>query len=240
MANFPTLPGRFMTVRDIALFLRSARTDAAIAKSRLTQSLGEAMEGIYAGSDDPWGSASRDFLYQRRKYEVMASLIPPGDRFGQALDVGCGVGGMTRHLAHRSDAVLGIDIAPTAVALAQTATQDLSNVAYECANLLDLPAAMDGKFDFIVISDVLYYLSPLSDGLLKLIASRVSRLLAGGGICMLANHFFFSLDRSSRESRRIHESFRWSAELSQISDHRRPFFIVSLLRRTEAEPALAA
>jgi len=71
----------FMTPYDIGLFLKSARTDAALAKLRTKQGSRGAFEAIYAASADPWASASTDYRYQRRKYETLVGLLPAGRRF---------------------------------------------------------------------------------------------------------------------------------------------------------------
>ncbi|RVT96001.1 class I SAM-dependent methyltransferase [Rhodovarius crocodyli] len=219
----------FMRLRDIGLFLKSAKTDAAIAKHRETMTQGEAMEAVYAERGDPWASASPRYLYQRRKYEVMAGLLPE-TRFRSALDIGCGVGGMLRQLSPRADRVTGVDVAPTAIEFARRANADLTNIDYAVHDILSLPAEWDGSFDLIVVSDVLYYLSPLTDEALKEIGARLARLLAPGGILLLANHYFFQLDPDSRVTRRIHDAMRWQPGLTLISEHRKPFFLASVLR----------
>ncbi len=225
-----------MWPRDIALFLQSARADAAIA--RLRPSLGQAgaLEAVYAGNADPWASASPRYRYQRRKYEVLASLLPAGQRFAAALDIGCGLGLLSRHLAARADQVLGIDIAPSAIARAAAACADLPNCRFECHDLQALPASMEARFDLITVADVLYYVSPLETPLLKTLVDRIARLLAPGGLCLVANHYFFRADGESRRSRRIHDAFAWSPRLQPVADHRHAFFISSLLRAPEAMP----
>jgi SAM-dependent methyltransferase len=225
------MPG-FMRARDVALFLRSARTDSRIQRLRGTLGLAGAMEAVYASDPDPWASASPRYRYQRQKYEVLASLLPPR-RFRQALDLGCGLGLLSRHLAARADAVLGVDLAPAAVAFARILHEDQPNVRFEAHDLLDLPPSFNGNFDLVVVADVLYYLSPLDSRLLKTIAARIADLLAPGGICLLANHYFFRVDPESRRSRRIHDAFAWSPRFALLADYRRPFYLATLL---QAEP----
>jgi len=105
---------------------------------------------------------------------------------------------------------------------------------------MDLPRNLDGCFDLVLIADMLYYLSPLHDTLLKTLANRVADLLVPGGICVLANHFFFAADGDSRLSRRIHNAFSWSPRFSVISDHRWPFFLTTVLERNAASNTLGA
>lgn len=219
----------FMGLRDVGLFLRSARTDARIQRLRATLGPAGALEAIYAADPDPWASASPRYRYQRRKYQVLASLLPPG-RFRRALDLGCGLGLLSRHLAARADAVMGVDVAPSAVARARVLHADRPNLRFEAHDLLDLPRSFDGSFDLVAVADVLYYLSPLDDTLLKSIAARIAGLLTPGGTCLLANHYFFRADPESRRSRRIHDAFARSPRFTVSSEHRRPFYLATLLQ----------
>jgi predicted O-methyltransferase YrrM len=66
---------------------------------------------------------------------------------------------------------------------------------------------------------------------LKALAQRMARLLRPGGVCLLANHYFSGADADSRLSRRIHQAFAWSPALTLVSEHRRPFYLVSVLER---------
>ncbi len=218
-----------MLPRDIDLFLRSARTDKAIAARQSAEGSRAAFEAAYADGADPWASANPAFRYQHRKYEVLAGLLPHRP-YARALDLGCGHGLFARHLARRADHVLGLDLAQAAVDRAREMSLDVPNLAFEQADVTALPTTLDGRFDLVVLADTLYYLSPLPDALLKAMALRVARLLAPGGLCLLANHFFFSADADSRLSQRIHRAFAWSPALSMVSEHRRAFFLASLLQ----------
>ncbi len=219
---------RFMSLRDIGLFRRSARTDAAIAHHRTSLGDRAAFEAAYA-TGDPWASADPAYKYQLRKYETLLALLPPR-RFAAALDLGCGVGQMSRMLAAHADTVLGVDVAQGAVEFARRGAADLPAVTFEQGDVTDLSSSLDGRFDLVVLADTLYYLRPMDDALLKRLALRAQRLLTPGGVCLLANHFFSGADRDSRLSRRIHRAFAWSPGLDVISEHRRPFYLVTLLR----------
>jgi SAM-dependent methyltransferase len=223
----------FMRPRDIGLFVRSARTDAALIRLRERFGPEAAFDAVYAGGD-PWASGDPRYRYQRRKYEVLSGLLPER-RFARALDLGTGTGLLARRLAGQADEVLGLDISQLAVEQAQALHHDLPNLRFAQADVLDLPISLDGGFDLVVVADTLYYLpAPLDDALLKQIALRIARLLRPGGLCLLANHFFFAADPDSRLSRRIHRAFAWSPSLRVVSEHRRPFYLVSLLELATA------
>ena len=220
-----------MSVRDIGLFLRSARTDAGIALARPAIGARAAFEAAYAGGD-PWASANPAYRYQHRKYQTLLSLLPPGRRFASALDLGSGVGHMSRMMLRHADQVLGLDVAQAAVDVA--GAEVWPGLRFERADVQDLPPTLDAQFDLVVLADTLYYLQPLDDAVLKRLALRVAALLAPGGVLLLANHFFSGADRDSRLSRRIHRAFAWSPGLQVLSEHRRPFYLVTLMSRPNA------
>lgn len=224
----------FMRPRDIGLFLRSARTDAAIARHRAACGARSAFEAAYANNADPWASASSRYRYQRNKYAGLISFLPRGKRFARVLDLGCGAGVLSGLLAHIGDDVLGMDIAQTAVDLARTNALEraVGNVRFEQGDITALPDSMDGGFDLVVVADTIYYLDKTDDASLAVVAERVARLLAPGGTCMIANHYFFRADKDSRLSRRIHDAFAALAGLRVTSQHRRAFYIATLLAAT--------
>ena len=217
-----------MLPRDIALFVRSAKTDARIQDLLPSLGAAAALEAVYAADPDPWASASSQYRYQTRKYEVLASLLPKRS-FAHALDLGCGPGLLSRHLAAHADTVVGVDVSPSAIATARARSTDLANVTYEVHDLLALPDAFDGRFDLVVVADVLYYLVALAPERLDAIAGRIARLLAPGGLCLLANHYVLWLDADSRRSRRIHDAFRKSNAFVAVQEFRRPFYLVTIL-----------
>ena len=218
----------FMRPRDVGLFLHSARTDAKLVRLRAKVGAAAAFDAVYAAGD-PWASADARYLYQRRKYDRLAGVLPRR-RVARALDLGCGTGLLTRRLLTRADDVLGLDISQAAVDQARTLHAGAPGLSFEQASVLDLPASLDGRFDIVTLADTLYYLPPpLEDRVFKAVATRVARLLAPGGVLLLANHFFFSANPDSRVSRRIHRAFAWSPSFSVVSERRWPFYLTTLL-----------
>lgn len=223
--GWPRLP---IAPRDIGLFLHSARTDARVR--RLMPKLGNTatFDIIYQGHD-PWASADARYTYQRRKYEALSGMLA-GRRYNNVLDLGSGLGDLARLLADCSERVLGLDISQVALDRASGRHQAVSNLRFAQADVLNLPAHYDGAFDLVMVADMLYYLpQPIEDSTLKQLATRLAQLLQPGGTLLLANHFFFAADPDSRLSRRIHQAFAWSPSFQVISEHRRPFFLASLL-----------
>jgi SAM-dependent methyltransferase len=223
----PRLPWLAMLPRDIGLFLQSARTDAKIARMKRREGTTAAFETAYRESDDPWASASPRYRYQGLKYDRLVALLPR-KRFANALDLGCGLGLLSQKLTERAEQVLGIDIAPAAIEHARRRGAAFDNLAFEPGDILNLPASLDGKFDLVVVADVLYYLSPLDEGILHAVVRRIADLLTPGGTCLLANHFFFAADPDSKVSRKIHRAFKACPRFAVTSEHRRAFFLATL------------
>ena len=226
-----------MLPRDIALFVRSARTDAAIGRARLAKGARAAFEAVYTDQADPWASGDARYRYQRNKYAGLMSCLPAGRRFARALDIGSGIGALSRVLTAVADDVLGLDIAQSAVERARVLARGQPNVSFAQGDAADLPRTLDGQFDLVVVADTIYYLDRTDDMSLKAMASRVSRLVAPGGLCLIANHYFFAADPDSRLSRRIHDAFTWSPHFRVVSQHRRAFYLATLLAIVEPEAA---
>lgn len=114
---------------------------------------------LYARRDDPWRLASR-WYEQRKRDATMAAL--PAERYSSALEIGCSIGLLTERLAERCDALLAVDIAEDAVALARRRLSDAAGTGPSSAVVRieqhdALRALPDGVFDLIVLSEVGYY-----------------------------------------------------------------------------------
>lgn len=107
-------------------------------------------EEKYKADIDPWRFRTSE--YEREKYQAtLASLAK--EKYTSALEVGCSIGVLTQLLAPRCSDLLAIDASETAVEAAK-AIKD-RNVTFRVGNL---PAEFPkGKFDLIVLSEVLYY-----------------------------------------------------------------------------------
>jgi predicted TPR repeat methyltransferase len=219
----------FMTLRDVAFWLRSARADARLNRYCHTAESGRAFDQLYGAVSDPFGTELPQYRYQQRKYECLLSMLPQR-RYRLALDIGCGLGAFTRKLAPHVDRVLGTDISVEALAQARLLSTHCANVAYAHDNVLD-SLGNDPSYDLIVLADTLYYIDALTDDRLKSIIRNVASRLAPGGLILLVNHYFFAIDPASRNTREIHNSFRWSPHLDCVAEHRRAFFLATLLQR---------
>lgn len=102
---------------------------------------------------------------------LMLSRLPADLRGARVLDAGCGTGAMAAELARRGADVVGVDISPQLVDIAQRRLpEDLAGqVRFRAGDMLD---AGLGRFDHVVAMDSLIYYGPadLSAALEKLAA----------------------------------------------------------------------
>lgn len=221
----------FTSLCDLQFWIRSARSDAHLHRLRREHDNARSLDLLYQERKDPWGLNSPRFRYQQTKYATMLSLLP-SRRYKRALDLGCGLGNLTRRLGNHADQVLGIDVSYVAIAQATRETTEHSNVRFQQGDVLNLSRDLDNGFDLVVIADTLYYLSPLSDEVLHTARERVAQLLVPGGILLLVNHFILNLDPGSRWSPKIHRAFRSAPALTAIHECRGAFYLVSVLEKS--------
>jgi SAM-dependent methyltransferase len=88
---------------------------------------------------------------------VLACL--PRPRYRHAAEPGCGLGTLTTALAARSDRVTASDPVQAAVDGARDASTDIANVTVVHLALPERETVPDDA-DLVVLSEVLYYLSP--------------------------------------------------------------------------------
>lgn len=81
-------------------------------------------------------------------------FISPGD---VVLDGGCGTGQHTQYLAKVASQVVGIDIDPARIAIAQYSCRNLENVSFEVGSVTNLPF-QDSSFDVVLLAQVLHHL----------------------------------------------------------------------------------
>lgn len=228
LASAPT--NFFMTFRDIAFWIRSARADSRLGRLRLERGNDAAFDELYGGVIDPFGSELPQYRYQQRKYDSLLSMLPQRP-YRRALDLGCGLGSMTRKLAPFAEHILGTDISGAAIEQAAKLSTAHSNIAYSQEDML-AETRQESAFDLIVLADTLYYVDPLTETRLKSIVGNISSRLAPGGFLLVVNHYFFGIDKASRGTREIHDAFRWAPSLDCAAEYRRAFFLATLLRRS--------
>ncbi|HEY6781383.1 MAG TPA: polysaccharide deacetylase family protein, partial [Thermoleophilaceae bacterium] len=108
-------------------------------------------EALFAAGADPWEYTSD---YEQGKYEQTLSLLT-GPRPRRALELACAEGHFTRQLAPRVEQLLACDVSAIALQRARQHCVDLPNVQFGFHDLFS--EAIEGRYDLIVCSEVLYY-----------------------------------------------------------------------------------
>jgi SAM-dependent methyltransferase len=110
---------------------------------------------LYAERSDPWNLSSSD--YEREKYLATLAALPKRN-YQNGFEAGCAIGVLTRLLAQRADKLMAVDLEDAALQQARSNCADLDNVHFE---KMKIPGQWPRQiFDFIILSEVLYYLTP--------------------------------------------------------------------------------
>lgn len=136
-------------------------------------------DDLYARDADPWQFETS--AYETAKYDVTLATLPV-ERFASALEIGCSIGVLTARLAPRCDELLALDVSEQALDQARQRCREMSHVQFEKGRVPQ--DWRDGRFDLIMLSEVLYYLD--RDDLDRL-ATRVGLSLVSGGAIMMVH-----------------------------------------------------
>jgi 2-polyprenyl-3-methyl-5-hydroxy-6-metoxy-1,4-benzoquinol methylase len=115
---------------------------------------GRHFEQIYARSVDPWNCATS--TYETLKLQRTADAVVDLGPTGAVLDLGCGEGLLAEALGARGLSVCAIDISPSAIRRARERCAPYPQVQCIAGNIL--AGAVSGRFEVIVMAEVLYYL----------------------------------------------------------------------------------
>lgn len=162
-------------------------TSAPSAQEQFDESASRQLEAVYLTPD----------VVQQRE-SVMAMLQPQLGE--QALDIGCGPGFTTEALAlavGSGGSVLGVDVAPPMLALAQRRCSALPQVSFGLADVTRLPYA-DASFDISLASQVYEYV-PEIDAALK----ELARVIRPGGRVVLVDTDWESAVWASHDETRM-------------------------------------
>ncbi|HEY3894042.1 MAG TPA: class I SAM-dependent methyltransferase [Pseudonocardiaceae bacterium] len=108
----------------------------------------------------------------------LAQRLESGRR---ALDVGCGAGRYSVMLADRFDEVVGVDLAPAMIEIAER-DRSRPNIRYEIRDILDMTPEQDGYFDLVLVLSCVMHVGPPG-----LLLKHLRRLVAEGGMLLLVD-----------------------------------------------------
>ena len=138
---------------------------------------------LYRMHRDPFGGEI--FAYEQEKSAAVIKLLS-GKQYRHILDIGCGSGMLTRMLAPLGKAITAIDFSSEAINHAVSFPKSPSNIEYLCADLRTF--TLTPRYDLILCSEVLYYLTPEE---LEDVARKMSEVFALGTeiltVCKLSN-----------------------------------------------------
>ena len=134
-------------------------------------------DAMFDDGDDPWSS---DSWYERRKRDLTLAVLRQ-ERYGRVLDLGCSTGALTKALAERADDVVGVDGSEPALEVARRDAP--SSVRWVRGQAPGVVEDLGGTFDLVVLSEVLYFLTPFE--LWRTLAAVLSRLALGGELVLV-------------------------------------------------------
>ncbi len=111
-------------------------------------------ERLYQTEDDPWQIGDAD----TPRYNTYLELLRPHAK-GAVLDIGCGFGALLARLAGDGIALEGIEISETAVVKGRQRFPFITFHSGNAARIADVAGIQDRKFDLIICSDVIYYIT---------------------------------------------------------------------------------
>jgi len=176
---------------------------------------------LYRADADPWAYASSP--YEAAKYAATLAALPRA-RYRRAVELGCSIGVLTRQLAARADAVLGVDVSEVALGHARRRCADLGHVVFERRTL---PAETPpGPFDVAVLSEAGYYLSAPDLGAL---ADALADAVEPGGHLVLT-HWTGETDYPQTADA-VHDRFLADARWRPLDGHRTADYRLDVLAR---------
>jgi SAM-dependent methyltransferase len=178
---------------------------------------------LYQSNPDPWGFQTNP--YEQDKYARSVDVLRRDRPFASGLEVGCSIGVLTRMLAPLCDALLGLDVVDQALADASQRCADQPWVRF--ARMRAPDEWPEGRFDLIVLSEVLYFLSPDD---IDRCAVRVRDSLLPDARVLLVNWLGETDDPSSGDQAAERFIAAMAGRLTVAEQGREPRYRLDLLR----------
>jgi ubiquinone/menaquinone biosynthesis C-methylase UbiE len=112
-------------------------------------------------------STAEHWDHNSHYHPFLLKHLPP--RLQNALDIGCGTGTFSRQLARRSEEVIGLDLSPEMIRVAESHSGEHNNIQYQVADVMNYPLP-DNHFDSVASIATLHHL-PFREILLKIKAA---------------------------------------------------------------------
>ena len=179
-------------------------------------------DDMYEAHRDPWNFETSP--YEAGKYDRTLAALP-NEKYTAALEVGCSIGVLTARLAPRCTQLLSLDLSQRALDRARERCAGLPQVRFERR---EMPAEFpSGRFDLLVLSEVLYYLSPAD---LQLMLERSARALLPGGH-LLAVHWTPVVHDYPQTGDQVHGALLAAPGLKHLHGERHEQYRLDLFER---------
>ena len=186
---------------------------------------------MYASSPDPWGFTTR--WYEVRKHAITVAMLPEA-RYRDAFEPGCSIGVLSDLLAPRCGRLLSCDIAPAAVKAAAERTASHGNVEVQQRAV---PGEWpEGRFDLIVLSEMLYYFA--GSDLNQVLDLAAASLRPGG--TLLAVHWRHPVTEHPRSGDDVHAVLSGRPDLGRLARHAEPDFLAEVYLAGRGQPVSVA
>lgn len=174
---------------------------------------------LYHNNDDPWGYEKR--WYEARKRQICLSLLMK-EQYQHGLEIGCSNGVFSQQLAERCQRLTCLDANAQAIQLAQKKLGHLTHVDLQqhC-----IPHQFpEQKYDLIVISEILYY---LSEAELRQCMAQVQQALTSDGV-VLCCHWRYPIEGFELNGETVHEILKSELTLHHYLACHDPDFMIDL------------
>ena len=186
-------------------------------------------DALYEDNSDPWQYQTR--WYEKRKRDICLAILPQ-PQYNNAIELGCGNGVLSELLAQRCMSLVSIDGNQRAVQLAKARLAEVSHVkviqgvipnvlmtlndaVLEAYPLTDGTSTNKSPFDLIVISEILYYLSPND---IDTVISWTQQNLAIGGT-LLCCHWRYAIDGFAMTGETVHQRLHHAFNFASNEKH---------------------
>ena len=200
---------------DSLEYSKTVSADDTVTNNQSAAYLESYFDALYNGNTDPWQYQTR--WYEKRKRDMCLAILPQS-QYNNAIELGCGNGVLSELLAQRCQALVSIDGNYQAVQLAKARLSALPHVKVIQGvipnRLLTLKNALsdtyplssdtptgESPFDLIVISEILYYLSPND---IDMVITWTQQNLAIGGT-LLCCHWRYAIDGFVMTGETVHQ-----------------------------------
>ncbi|WGF89389.1 class I SAM-dependent DNA methyltransferase [Marinivivus vitaminiproducens] len=137
----------------------------------------EDLEKWYA-TPDPW--KTENSVEDRVRSDILLQYVRYG-QFKHALDIGCGEGALTARLAPFVEKTDGFDLSETAVGRAKA--RGIANANFFAMDMRDVDM-LESRYDLVLCSEVLYYLTEDADR--RAMFAKIRKVMQPTGVFLLS------------------------------------------------------